>query len=89
MQSFERFKNGGRVSRVDTYSIIPYGHDPLTVAVVRTDFEPRRFCRLSVPNGVANQILEYLNELRLVRRHGGQQAIFHRSSGILNEYLQI
>ena len=71
VQTLEKDEDPFKVLRVNAHSIVAHGKYPLTAAICGGDVHVRDG-RTAIFDCVADQILEYLGELRAVGREGRQ-----------------
>ncbi len=75
--------------RVDSNAVVSNGKDPFAVLIsLGRDVDARRF-GAAIFDGVFDQILEQLDQLRTIGSHGGQRIVRDRRVAVLDCALQI
>src|SRR5580704_2042600 len=89
MQPLEQDKNPVEMLTINSQTVVPDGKYPLLLAVLPGgDMHSRGFYAV-ILDGIPNEVLEYLNQLRIVCGDGWQRTMSYNRTALLNHCLQV
>src|SRR4030095_3690564 len=88
VQTLEDSENALEILRVDADAIVTHRKLPLSSAMFHIDVDLRRTFA-AVFDGIADEILEYLQQLRGISRNGWQRPMGHHSPTLLDDGCEV
>src|SRR5438445_1554668 len=84
VQALKKDEDPFKVLWVNSHAIVPHGKNPFLATVFGgRDMHVRHFGAV-VFDGVPDEVLKYLGQLRIVRRDGWQRIVSHHRTALLN-----
>jgi len=88
VQALKDDEEAVKVLRINADAIIRDGEDPFVTLSLAREVNARRLLAVEL-DGIADEVLKQLHQLRPVAHHGGQGIMSHRRLALLYHHLEV